>query len=214
MTVKELHDNLYDQNVQWSSKTIIKVYEANLDLITSVDLTNLADYDYSMRMTCDYAIALEISGYNKKSIVHLNHAIQLIENFPAYQEKNLFDLQYYELAIFHKARALFDSKKYKDSELLFKRLLQAFPDNDRYQNWNLNLINRRYNVIIRFSFGIMLTTLVLRTFISGKFAIFDRVSLQVLGLSLMFSVFCEIARRIVIWTQKNKFRKLENIKPK
>jgi len=164
MTVKELHDNLYDEKTPRNPRSFIDSYETSIDLINGVDLSNLIDYDYVMRLTCDCGILLENSGYLKKSIQYLDKAIDLVENFPNYQKEKLFDIQYYELIVFHKARALYNLKKYKDSKLLFDRLDKAFPNNDKYQSWILGIKAKKYDYFIWSGTGVILADLILRTF--------------------------------------------------
>ena len=202
MTIKELHDKLYDEKTPRNPKLFIDNYEANLDLITNVDLTNLHDYDYAMRLTCDYAILLEDSGYLKKGILYLDKAIDLMGNFPDYQKDKLFDIRYYELIVFHKARALYNLKKYSDSLPIFERLDKAFPNNEKYLSWIYGLKRKKYEFYTWIGFGMIMTDLILRTFLKGKNSLFDKVSFWFLLFALIFSVSSEILKRIQLNKQK------------
>ena len=165
-------------------------------------MSNLNDYDCAIRLTCDYAILLEDSGYLKKSIPYLDKAIHLMENFPDYQMEKLFDIKYYELVLFHKARALYNLKKYKESKLLFDRLYKAFPNNDKYQSWILGIKAKRYNYLIWSGTGVILADLIFRTLFKEKFPLIDKLSLWVLILSLIFSITFEIIKRLELRKQK------------
>ena len=202
MTIKELHDNLYDEKTPRNPRLFTDTYETNFDLINNIDLSNLSDYDYAMRLTCDYGILLEDSGYFKKSILYLDKAIDLMENFPNYQKEKLFNIQYYEMIVFHKARALYNLKKYKDSKLLFDRLDKAFPNNNKYQSWILGIKGKKYDYLIWSGTGVILLDLILRTFLKGKFPLFDKLSLWILILALIFSATFEIIKRIEYKKQK------------
>jgi tetratricopeptide (TPR) repeat protein len=196
MTIKELHDNLYDKKIPRNSQLFIDTYETNTDLIDNIDLSNLIEYDYAMRLTCDYAILLEDSGYLKKGILYLDKAIDLMENFPDYQKDKLFDIKYYELIVFHKARALYNLKKYKDSRLIFDRLNNAFPNNDKYQSWVLGIKGKRYERLTWIGVGLVLIDLILRTSLKGKSSVFDKVSYWFLFFALIFSVTIVIIKKI------------------
>lgn len=202
MTIKELHDNLYFEITPRNPRMFIDTFEANFDLINNVDLSNLHDYDYAMRLICDYAILLEDSGYLKKSIPYFDKAIDLMEKFPDYQKQNLFDIRYYELIIFHKALALYNLKKYKDSKLLFDRPDKAFPNNDKYEGWVLGIKAKKYDNLIWSGTGVILADMILRTLLKGKYPLFDKLSFWILIVALIFSVTFEIIKQIVLKKKK------------
>jgi tetratricopeptide (TPR) repeat protein len=204
MTIKKLHDNLYDEKTSRNSRMFIDSYEANIDLINSVDLSNLTDYDFAMRLTCDYAILLEKAGNLKKSIPYFDKAIKMLENFPDFQENKFFDIQYYELTMFHKARALYNLKKYKDSQLIFDGLNKAFPNNDKYQSWIIGIKSKKYDFLIWTGMGVILTLLILRTFLEGKYTLFNKLSFWTLLFVLIFTAVLGIVKQIVIRKQKKK----------
>jgi tetratricopeptide (TPR) repeat protein len=203
MTISDLYDNLYDERTPRNPRLFIDTFESNFVLLNNVDLSNLHDYDYVMRLTCDYAILLEDSGFLKKSIPYLDKAIALMEKFPNYQKEKLFEIKYYELIVFHKARALYNLKRYKDSKLLFDRLDKAFPNNDQYQSWILGIKAKRYDYLIWSGTGVLLTDMIFRTLIKGKFPLIDKLTLWILILSLFFSVTFEIIKRIELKKRKN-----------
>jgi tetratricopeptide (TPR) repeat protein len=204
MTVKELHDNLYDEKTPRNPRFFIDTFETNIDLINNIDLSNLTDYDYVMRLTCDYAIMLEDSGYLKKSIPYLDKAIDLMENFPEYQKNKLFDIRYYELIVFHKARALYNLKKFKDSQVIFDKLDKALPNNDIYQSWILGIKGKKYDYLIWTGLCVILFDLILRTFLKGKYPLFDKLTFWILLFALIFTATLEIVKRIILRKQKKK----------
>jgi len=130
----------------------------------------------------------------------------IVENFPNYQKEKLFDIQYYELIVFHKARALYNLKKYKDSKLLFDRLDKAFPNNDKYQSWILGIKAKKYDYFIWSGTGVILADLILRTFLKGKFPLFDKLSLWILIFALIFSATFEIIKRIELKKRKKRHK--------
>ena len=204
MTIKELHDSLYEMDKPKSPKLLMDNYEANLDLISHVDLTNFNDYSYAMRLTCDYAILLENSGYFLKGLLYLEEAIEKMENFPNYQKDQLFTIPYYELAVFHKARAFYNLNNYKDSQLTFEMLHEAFPDNDKCQGWIFRIKVKRYENWMWIGLGVMLVILILKTILNGKYPFLDQVSYWILLLALVSTAIFEIGKRI-------KLRKLKRI---
>ena len=125
-----------------------------------------------------------------------------MENFPEYQKDKLFDIKYYELIVFHKARALYNLKKYKDSQLIFDRLDKVFPNNDKYQSWILGIKRKKYDYLIWIGMGMILFDLILRTFLNGKNPIIDKISFWFLFFALIFSITIEIIKRIQLHKQK------------
>jgi len=204
MTIKELHDNLYDQNKPVNPTLFMDIYEANLDLISQVDLTNLDDYASAMRMTCDYAIFLENSGYFLKGILYLEDAIEMMEKYPPYQKDQLFDIDYYELVVFHKALAFYNLQNYKDAKLIFKRLIKAFPDNATYQSWMLRIKVKKYENWMWIGLGVMLATLILRAFLKDNYPLFDQLAYWILILAFISTAICGIGKRI----EMNKLKRM------
>lgn len=205
MTIKELHDNLYDENIPINPKLFMDNYEENMDLISKVDLTNLNDFGYAMRLTCDYGIILENSGNLLKGLMYLDEAIEMMENFPNYQKNQLFNQPYYELVVFHKARAFYNLRNYKDSQLSFDRLNKALPNNDKYQIWTGSLKVRRYDKWIGIGLGVMLVTLIVRTFLDGKYTLLDEISYWILLFSMIFAAIFEVVKLI----EKRKLKKMK-----
>jgi tetratricopeptide (TPR) repeat protein len=203
MTIKNLHDYLYDNRTPRNSRLFIENYEKNIVLINNVKLSNITDYEYVMRLTCDYAISLESLGYLKKGIQNLDKAIDLMEKFPSYQKEKLFEFQYYELAKFHKARALYNMKRYKESLLIFKQLDNAFPNNDKYISWINGIKIRNFNRLTNIASAIMLLALIIRLFFKGRDELLDNLSLWFGAFGLMLFLVCEILIRLQKLKNKN-----------
>ena len=208
MTIKELHDNLYNDESPRDQRNLINSYESNVDLINNVDLSNLEDYDYAMRLTCDYSIALVDLGYIKKGISYCDKAINLIENFPGFNKDKLFDIRYYELVLFNKAKALYKLKKYKESSLIFETLNKNFPQNDYYISWIYGLKNRKYDLISKIGYYVMLISIILNI-------LFNKTSPNIyiyiyflLIFSLSFTVIFEIIKRIKLYKSKQLNKKI------
>lgn len=199
MTIKELYDNLYDRSTPRISKLFIETYEKNYVLISNVDLTNLSDYEYTMWLTADYAILLEEKGYLQKGIEYIDKAINLFENYPNYRKEKLFDIEYYELLIFHKARALYNLKKYNASLSMFKELDKAFPNNDKYLCWVNGIRNQAIDRLTWIATGIMFAVMMLISFFKGKNIMFDKIIFWLLFSSFLFFIVCflfNVIRRI------------------
>lgn len=198
MTIKELHDHLYDDITRANPKLFMDQYMANLDLVNNADLTNLEDYAYAMQLTCDYAIFLENSGQLKKGLAFLDEAIDMIEHFPNYQKDQLFDVPHYALVLFHKARAFYHLKFYKDSWQIFDRLLKAFPENENYRAWISRIKVKRYETGVWTGLGVMLAAMILRISFNGRFPLFDQVSYWILLVALVGTAAFEVVKRIEI----------------
>jgi len=190
MTIQELYDILYDSNTPRNPNLFIETYENNYVLIRNVDLTNLLDYEYTMWLTADYAISLENKGYLQKGIEFLDKAINLFENYPNYRKEKLFEIEYYESLIFHKARALYNLKKYRESLPLFKELDKAFPNNDKYLGWVNGIRNQAIDRLTWIATGIMFSLLMLRTFFKGINITFDKTTFWLLFSSFLFFNAC------------------------
>ena len=190
MTIKELYDNLYDSSTPRNSKFFIETFEKNYVITSHVDLTNLSEYEYTMWLTADYAISLEDKGYLQKGIEYLDKAINLFENYPNYRKEKLFEIEYYELLIFHKARALYNLKKYSASLSLFKELDKAFPNNDKYLGWVNGIRNKAIDRLTWIATGIMFAVMMLISFFKGRNIMFDKITYWLLFASFLFFVVC------------------------
>ncbi len=204
MTIKELHDNLYNEESPRNYRYLLNYYETNRDLIENVDLSNLDDYDYAMKLTCDYSLALFDLGYAKKGILYSDKAISLIENFPNFDKDKLFDIRFYELILFNKAKALYNLKKYKESALIFEKLNKQFPENDFYLSWIYGLKNRKYQLLSNIGLYVMLFSIILNIFFektSRNFYIY-------IYFLLIFSLIFATISKIIFEIKRYKLKKL------
>ena len=204
MTIKELHDNLYNEESPKNQRYLLEYFESNLDIINNVDLTNLIDYDFVMKLTCDYSLALLDLGYIKKGILFCDKSIKLIENFPAFDKEKLFEVRCYELILFNKAKALYKIKKYKDSSLIFNKLNKKFPENDYYLSWIYGLKNNKYESISKVGYFVMLLSIILNIFADKTNQNTYIYIYSLLVFSLSFFVIFEIIKRI----RQYKFKRL------
>lgn len=196
MTIKELYDSLYDENNPKDYRTFINGYESNAEVLAHVNWSDLGEYKYTMRLICDYAISLEGAGYARKSIPHFDKAIDLIRNYPSHLNINLFSIPYYEVVVFHKARALYNLKRFRESRVLFNSLNDAFPGNDLYLSWMKGIKSRSYDILIGSSLVVLTIDMVLGAFIGGKYPLLDTWLLWILIASLALSFSLEIIKRI------------------
>jgi len=199
MTVEELHDLLYNNELTKTLRQFVTTYDDNLDLINSIDFSKFSENDPAIRLTFDYAIILEELGYFKKSILHLNNAINLLENSKVFQKENHYEIPYYETIIFHKALALYHLKKYKDSLSVFKDLNKAFPGNDNYLNWIYTIKSRIVHIVYQTSLVILLIFLLLDPILKDNIRIYSNFSKWVL---LFFFVFLIASEVIKIYLKK------------
>ena len=204
MTIKELQDKLYLGDTPVNPKLFVKYYEANLDLINSVDLTNVVDYGFAMRMTCDYAMILENSGNLLKGIMFLDEAIEKLENYPDYQKDRLFEVPYYELVFFHKARAFYNLRNFRDSLMIFERLHKVFPHKEQYKAWILRITAKKYQHWVWNGLGVMLVTLILRIFLEEKVPWMDEITYWILLLALVCTATFEIGK----WIKLKKLKRI------
>jgi tetratricopeptide (TPR) repeat protein len=196
MTIKELHDHMYNDITRANPQLFMDQYKANLDVVNNADLTNLDDFTYAMELTCDYGIFLENSGHFKKAIAYLDEAIDMMEHFPNYQGDELFDVPNYQLVLFHKARAFYHLKFYKDSRLIFDSLRKAFPENEKYRGWISRINVKRYETGVRTGMGVMLVALVVRLVSNGRHSLTANVTYWILLVALVGTVAFEIGKRI------------------
>ena len=202
MTIKELYDNFYESNTPRNPRLFVDYYEKNYVIISNTDLSNLIDYDLAMRLTCDYAISLESLGYLKKGVEYLDKAISLMENFPNYEKEKLFEIYYYESLIFHKARALYNMKKYKESLIYFNQLDKAYPDNDKYSGWLIGLKYKKFEIFSWIGTIMMLIVLLVRIFFKGNNPTFDYVTLWLLPFSFLLFAIPETIRQFLKYKLK------------
>jgi tetratricopeptide (TPR) repeat protein len=203
MTIKELFDQFIEIKSSKNSKLCIDTFEANLDLINNVDLTNLADYDCIMIIISDYALVLSYSGYYKKSIQYFDKAIDLFEKFPNFDKDKLFNIPYYETIVFQKAVTLNNLKYYKDSLLLFQKLHFAFPDNDRYSNWidSIKIVKLDINSAIWFVVTFLI--MILRIPLKSKDLALCEILLYI-ATGTFFIAIINVIKRYIIAIRKRK----------
>jgi tetratricopeptide (TPR) repeat protein len=202
MTLKELYSSLYDKSTPREPRLFVNAIEKNLQTIDDVDLSKRDDYEYAMWLISDYAIQLETLGYLKKSLEYFDKALKLFEEFPSFQKDNLFEQRYYELLKFHKARALFNLKKHKESLSIFIQLDKAFPNNEMYLSWIYGIKGWQYKKIAWIGFALITIGLAINIF-KGTIPKIDFIAFLLIITGLVISISFKIAGSRAI----NKFKK-------
>lgn len=208
MTLFELHDTLLDRKILKNPKSFIALYEANRQLITQVDLSNMEEYKCLINITCEYAHKLVKTGQLKKGMLYLNEATDLMENFPEYNRDYLFEVANYERTVSTKAVLFYNMRKFEKALSLYKKLNAAFPGNESYQGWIYRVKARRFGNLSWTGVAIVFADVVLRLiFDETRFAAYND-SYWILASGIVVFLVFEFLRRI----SKRKHKKLVECK--
>ena len=120
---------------QKNPKVFIKTIEPYIEIIEK-DYSNneYKIYFKTTRLLSDYSIQLVNDGYSKKAVAFLDNSILRIENDVKLKNKNLFEETIYEALVWNRGKNNFNLNKKKNAEIDFQRLIENFPENDKYQN--------------------------------------------------------------------------------
>ena len=136
MKIKELNAKIYQSELTKDPKEFIKVFEENQEIIfqEKAKLTS-ENHEILMKLFADYSISLVQRDSYSKSLHHFDEAINLFETFQEHKNKDLFEIQYFETLLFYKGVAEYYLNNFTSSKETFSKLINKFPDNDKYKNW-------------------------------------------------------------------------------
>ena len=147
----------------------IRFYENNIDSIDNIDINkDYNHYNAKLRLFCEYGLSLVGGGLYSKGVSVLSEAIPMFENDPTQGKSELKKISYYEHLLWNYAMALWEIRKIDSSIVIFKQLVDYYPDNDKYKNWLKGLKAKKIGKITKPIWFVCLIWLI------GEFTIFQK----------------------------------------
>lgn len=114
----------------------IRFYESNIDSIENIDISKDNDhYTAKLRLFSEYGLSLVGGGHYTRGASVLEKAIPMFENAPDQDYDKLKEISYFEHLLWNYGLALWETKRIDSSLEVFNRLVDYYPDNDKYRNW-------------------------------------------------------------------------------
>ena len=131
-------------------RSFIKFYEANIDSIDDIDPTlNEDNYNVKLRLQSEYGLSLVGAGYYTKAIPLIEDSIFMFEELYRADINKLYGITFFELLLFNLGRACWETKNILKASLTFNRLVENYPENEKYRSWLNGLKVEKVKKIIR-----------------------------------------------------------------
>ena len=169
MTIQELYSQIYESESTKDPKEFIKAFEENQELIfqEKSKLTS-ENHNILMKLFTDYSISLVQREAYSKSLNRFKEAINLFETLEEYKNKDLLDIQYFETLILYKGVAEYYLNNFTASKDTFSKLLNKFPDNDKYKNWLIACKNFKRGKAINFIWYLVAAVALITSFVNEE----------------------------------------------
>jgi tetratricopeptide (TPR) repeat protein len=187
-TIQQLEDE-FDLLTPSDNLAFIRFYENNKHSIENTDssIDGLND-KFKLKLVCEYGMSLVDGGQYAKGVSILEKAIPMFENEPDNSKTDLKNNSYLEHLLWHYGFALWEIKQINDSIKIFKRLVNYYPENDKYRNWLTSLkaskIRKIANPIWIACFIWLLGDLIIFSKLDSQ----TRLFFSILGVSLLITV--------------------------
>lgn len=130
--LKEEFDKLNSSD----NSAYIRFYENNINSIDKIDITKDDDhYTAKLRLYSEYGLSLVGGGHYTKGASVLEKAIPMFENAPNQDFNKLREISYFEHLLWSYGVALWETKQIESSVKIFNRLVDYYPDNEKYRSW-------------------------------------------------------------------------------
>ena len=167
----------------------IRFYENNQESIENIDITkNEEHYDSKLRLFSEYGISLVGGGFYTKGASVLAEAIPMFENAPNQDFDELKEISYFEHLLWCYGIALWETKQLNDSIKIFDRLVDYYPDNDKYRKWRNQLKANKISKITTPLWIICLIWLLGELTLFEQFESMTRFKLSLIGFILLLTV--------------------------
>jgi tetratricopeptide (TPR) repeat protein len=176
--IDEIYDLIYNDNSTKESKNFIRIVEPHMEIIEQ-NYSNI-DYDKyfkSTRLLSDYSIQLVNDGYLKKALPYLEKSIQRFENDIKLKGKNIFEKPMYEALIWNRGMINFNLQKKKKAQIDFLKLIENFPENDKYNNWLKACSDRKYGIAEWTFASVAIISIFFSFILDPSDGIFDKVAI-------------------------------------
>ncbi|MCF8297978.1 MAG: tetratricopeptide repeat protein [Saprospiraceae bacterium] len=138
----------FDELEKSDSLIYIRFYEKNKESIDNIDITkDEKHYNTKLRLLSEFGLSLVSSGQYTKGVEILEQAISMFENDTNQDFEKLNEIPYFEHLLWHYARTLFEIKQVNKSIEVFTRLVNYYPNNEKYKKW---LVGLKANKITKF----------------------------------------------------------------
>ncbi|MBK3520056.1 hypothetical protein [Carboxylicivirga marina] len=146
-TLEEIYDLIYNDNSIKEPKNFIRIVEPYL-IVIGQDYSNdeYEKYFKSTRLLSDYSIQLVNNGYLKKALPYIEKSILLFENDIKLKDKNIIEEPMYEALVWNRGMINFNLQKKQKAEIDFLKLVENFPENDKYKNWLKACSDTKYGI--------------------------------------------------------------------
>jgi len=166
MTIDELYAKIYADDSVQDSNVFLGIFEAHKGILETVSLDGKPEFHSKvMRLSADYAHQLTLKENYSKAIPQIEKALALFQSHPDFEDKDLYEIGFYEKLIFDRAISNYYLKNFHAANQDLKVLRAKFPDNERYKTWltasksksTQNLINALWFIV---GAAVLLTTFI------------------------------------------------------
>ena len=177
-TLEEIYDLIYNDNSTKEPKNFIRIVEPYL-LVIGQDYSN-DDYDKyfkSTRLLSDYSIQLANNGYLKKALPYIEKSILRFENDIKLKDKNIIEEPMYEALVWNRGMINFNLQKKQKAEIDFLKLVENYPENDKYNNWLKACSDIKYGIAEWIFAGIALISIFFSFILEPNGGFLDRLTI-------------------------------------
>ncbi len=135
--LNEIYKKFHSENSVLEPKAVLEEYESIKGQFEKDSFEDYDEYFKTTKLVSDYAIAFVIDKQSDKSFPYFEKAISLINQNEKLKNKNLFAEPLYESLIFHRGIAHYDLKNFRKAFIDFNKLVDNFPENEKYNNWKI-----------------------------------------------------------------------------
>lgn len=181
-TLQEIFTRIYEAQSIKDPRSFISLYDQNKVVIENGDISVCLPNGDSMliQLMADYALALFGVGNYKLALSYFDKTVPLLENDLKSRNQNPFSESLYEGLVWNRGTNLYYLKKYDAASKDFKKLVNNFPENDKYLNW-LQACKIAKITIIQIVIGIIAVIELFVTFIVPR----GKTSLLILYISMI-----------------------------
>jgi tetratricopeptide (TPR) repeat protein len=162
-----IYDSFYDIDPN-DSMGIIRLYENNQIILDNISsFKDKDDFSQFVLLAAQYVISLEKVGKYTKSIKYADRLLQMIELNKDEFQILINDYTTFWSVLTSKGRSLFYLKNYKNSVLIFKRLLEWDSENDNFRLWLESSQSRKRKYINQYLLILSIIIFITKIFIGN-----------------------------------------------
>ena len=189
------------------NKDFISFYEQNIESIENVNSSDNEDENFRLRMYCEYAVSLIGDKKFDKGIGIIKKAISWFETALKKDNVEFKSVPLYRQLLWNLGSALYDTKDFNESKIIFKKLTFLYPENNMYKAWlkacNIAKFSKMRNII----WTPVLIWLIIEVLFSKKFSYEINRPFFILGTILVGLGF---AFEIYIWINQLMLKRIRH----